>query len=78
MLARLERGAANLGRETRFNEFASGCDRDLSDHPAPNAIDTLQQVRKLMAGMEQRFPQDLAWKVTYDPDGLRDRHRSTR
>ncbi|MGO3934483.1 efflux RND transporter permease subunit [Rhodopseudomonas pseudopalustris] len=65
-VARLELGAANLDRETRFNGSPAAAIA-IYQSPGANAIDTLQQVRKLMAGMEQRFPQDLAWKVTYDP-----------
>jgi multidrug efflux pump subunit AcrB len=35
--------------------------------PGANAVATLQAVRARLAELEKRFPEDLAWKVTYDP-----------
>ena len=38
------------------------------NRPGANAIDTLKAVRgRIVAELEKRFPEDLAWKVTYDP-----------
>src|SRR5258705_12095055 len=34
--------------------------------PGANAVATLQAVRARVAELEKRFPEDLAWKVTYD------------
>ena len=35
--------------------------------PGANAIATLKAVRDKVTELEKRFPDDLAWKVTYDP-----------
>jgi len=35
--------------------------------PGSNALDTVNAIRKKMAELEKRFPEDVAWKVTYDP-----------
>ena len=65
-VARLELGAANLDRETRFNGSPAVGDRDLPD--------TRRQCDHHAAGgarqadrAAEAFPEDLAWKVTYDP-----------
>ena len=65
-VARLELGAANLDRETLFN---SGPATVIAIYQAPgaNAIATLKDVRAKIEAAEKRFPEDLAWKVTYDP-----------
>jgi multidrug efflux pump subunit AcrB len=34
--------------------------------PGANAVATLQAVRARLAELEKRFPEDVAWKVTYD------------
>jgi len=65
-VARLELGAANLDRETRFNGVPSAAIA-IYQSPGANAISSLAAVRKLFTDMEKRFPEDLAWKVTYDP-----------
>src|SRR4051794_10669677 len=65
-VARLELGAANLDRETRFNS-ASAAAIAIYQTPGANAIKTLQAVKDKLARLQQRFPDDLAWKVTYDP-----------
>ena len=65
-VARLELGAANLDRETLFN----GCPAAavaIYQTPGANAITTLQAVKDKVTELEKRFPEGLAWKVTYDP-----------
>src|ERR1700693_3169876 len=65
-VARADLGAANLDRETRFNGGpAAGI--AMYQSPGANAISTLKAVKAKIADMEKRFPDDLAWKVTYDP-----------
>jgi len=65
-IARLELGAANLDRETRFNGAASAV-MAVYQSPGANAITTLDSIKTRLAEMEKSFPEDLAWKVTYDP-----------
>ena len=65
-VARLELGAANLDRETRFNGGPAAVVA-VFQSPGANAIATLRAVRDRLAELEKRFPDDLAWKVTYDP-----------
>src|ERR1700740_63576 len=65
-VARLELGAANLDRDTRFNGGPSP--PNASDQPpGANAIATLKAIKERVKEAEKRFPEDLAWKVTYDP-----------
>ncbi len=65
-VARVELGAANLDRETRLNGGPAAVVA-IYQSPGANAIATLQAVRGRFAELEKRFPEDLAWKVTYDP-----------
>ena len=65
-VARIELGAANLDRETRFNGGPAAVIA-VYQSPGANAIATLDAVRAQMAEVQKRFPEDLAWKVTYDP-----------
>ncbi|WP_374368557.1 efflux RND transporter permease subunit [Dongia sp.] len=65
-VARLELGAANLDRETRFNGAASSV-MAIYQAPGANAIATLEGVTARLAELQKSFPEDLAWKVTYDP-----------
>src|SRR3954468_24403832 len=65
-VARLELGAANLDRDTRFNGSPTAA-IGIYQSPGANAISTRKAVRDLMAEQEKRFPEGLAWKVTYDP-----------
>jgi hydrophobe/amphiphile efflux-1 (HAE1) family protein len=65
-VARLELGAANLDRETQLNGGPAAAIA-MYQSPGANAIATLQAVRGKMAELEKRFPDDLTWKVTYDP-----------
>jgi hydrophobe/amphiphile efflux-1 (HAE1) family protein len=65
-VARVELGAANSDRDTRFNgkEAAAVV---IYQSPGSNALDTVTAIRKKMAELEKRFPEDLAWRITYDP-----------
>jgi len=65
-VARVELGAANLDRDTRFNGGPAAAIA-LYQTPGANALKTLKAVKDLIAEAEKRFPEDLAWKVTYDP-----------
>ncbi|HUI96234.1 MAG TPA: multidrug efflux RND transporter permease subunit [Xanthobacteraceae bacterium] len=65
-VARLELGAANLDRETRFNGGPAAAIA-MYQSPGANAIATLKAVKDKIAELQKRFPDDLDWKVTYDP-----------
>ena len=65
-VARLELGAANLDRDTRFNGGPAAAIA-IYQAPGANAIKTLKAVKDVIGEAEKRFPEDLAWKVTYDP-----------
>jgi hydrophobe/amphiphile efflux-1 (HAE1) family protein len=65
-VARLELGAGNLDRETRFNGGPAAVVA-IFQSPGANAIATLKAVRDRFTELEKQFPDDLAWKVTYDP-----------
>ena len=65
-VARLELGAANLDRDTLFNGGPAAAIA-MYQSPGANAIKTLDEIKARVAELEKRFPEDLAWKVTYDP-----------
>jgi hydrophobe/amphiphile efflux-1 (HAE1) family protein len=65
-VARVELGAANLDRETRLNGGPAAAVA-IYQAPGANAISTLKAIRDRIGELEKRFPEDLAWKVTYDP-----------
>src|SRR6202011_927914 len=65
-VARLELGAANLDRETRLNGGPAAAIA-IYQTPGANAIATLKAVRDKVGEIQKRFPEDLAWKITYDP-----------
>ena len=65
-VARIDLGAANLDRETRFNGGPAAAIA-MYQSPGANAIATLKAVKAKIEELEKRFPEDLAWKVTYDP-----------
>jgi hydrophobe/amphiphile efflux-1 (HAE1) family protein len=65
-VARLELGAANLDRETRFNGSAAAVVA-IYQSPGANAISTVNAIRAKLELLQKRFPEDLAWKITYDP-----------
>jgi hydrophobe/amphiphile efflux-1 (HAE1) family protein len=64
-VARLELGAANLDRDTRFNGGPAAIVA-VFQTPGANAIRTLNDVRARIAELAKSFPDDMAWKVTYD------------
>jgi len=65
-VARVELGAANLDRETRFNGGPAAAVA-IYQTPGANAISTLNAVRRQIEELQKSFPEDLAWKITYDP-----------
>jgi hydrophobe/amphiphile efflux-1 (HAE1) family protein len=65
-VARLDLGAANLDRETRLDGGPAAAIA-MYQSPGANAIATLKAVRSKIEELQTRFPEDLAWKVTYDP-----------
>jgi hydrophobe/amphiphile efflux-1 (HAE1) family protein len=65
-VARLELGAANLDRSTRLNGSPAALIA-VYQAPGANALSALGGVKQVMKDAAQNFPNDLAWKVTYDP-----------
>ncbi len=65
-IARLELGAANLDRSTRLNGAPAAL-LAVYQSPGANALKALGGVKQVMADAQADFPDDLAWKVTYDP-----------
>ena len=65
-VARIDLGAANLDRDTRFNGGPAAAIA-MYQSPGANAIATLKAVRAKIEELQTRFPEDLDWKVTYDP-----------
>ena len=65
-VARVELGATNLDRDTWLNGGPAATIA-LYQSPGANAIATMKAVRAQIAELEKNFPEDLAWKVTYDP-----------
>lgn len=65
-VARIELGASNLDRDTRFNGGPAAIVA-VYQSPGANAIATIESVRKRLTELQRNFPDDLAWKVVYDP-----------
>jgi multidrug efflux pump len=65
-VARIELGAANMDRETRFNGVPAAAIA-IYQSPGANAIKTLDAVKAKLTELQKRFPEDLTWTVTYDP-----------
>jgi multidrug efflux pump len=65
-VARVELGASNLDRETRLNGGPAAAIA-IYQTPGANAITTLNAVRSRIEELQKAFPEDLAWKITYDP-----------
>ena len=65
-VARVELGAANLDRETRLNGGPATAIA-IYQSPGANAINTMKAIRGKIAEQEKTFPEDVAWKTTYDP-----------
>src|SRR6516225_2587446 len=65
-IARLQLGAANLDRATRLNGSPSSL-IGIYQSPGANALSTIEALRKLMNDNAKAFPEDVAWKITYDP-----------
>jgi hydrophobe/amphiphile efflux-1 (HAE1) family protein len=65
-VARVELGAANLDRETRLNGKPAAA-LAIYQTPGANAISTMKAIQDQMKELAKSFPDDLQWKVTYDP-----------
>src|SRR4051794_7621637 len=65
-IARLELGAANLDRSTRLNGAPAALIA-VYQAPGANALTALGVVKQVLTDAAHGFPEDLAWKVTYDP-----------
>src|SRR6201981_3331345 len=65
-IARLELGAANLDRSTRL-DGAPAALIAVYQAPGANALQALEGGKQAMEDGAKNFPDDLAWKVTYDP-----------
>jgi hydrophobe/amphiphile efflux-1 (HAE1) family protein len=65
-IARMELGAANLDRSTRLNGAPAALIA-VYQTPGANALTALGGVKQVMDAAAHDFPDDLAWKVTYDP-----------
>ena len=65
-VARVELGAANLDRETRLNGKPAAA-LAIYQTPGANALTTMKSIKTQMAELAKGFPEDLDWKVTYDP-----------
>ncbi|MGC1747115.1 MAG: efflux RND transporter permease subunit, partial [Pseudolabrys sp.] len=65
-IARMQLGAANLDRATRLNGSPSSL-IGIYQSPGANALTTIEALKKLMNDSAKAFPEDVAWKITYDP-----------
>jgi hydrophobe/amphiphile efflux-1 (HAE1) family protein len=65
-VASIELGASNLDRDTRFNGQDAAA-VVIYQAPGGNAIATVTAIREKLDDLAKRFPDDLAWKITYDP-----------
>jgi hydrophobe/amphiphile efflux-1 (HAE1) family protein len=65
-VARIELGAANLDRDMRLNGGPAVL-IGIYQAPGANALSVLNAVKKTVGELARTFPEDLAWKVTYDP-----------
>ena len=66
MSRRVELGASNLDRETRLNGGPAAAIA-IYQTPGANAIRHSNAVRGRIEELQKAFPEDLAWKITYDP-----------
>ena len=63
----MDLGAASLDRETRFSSGPAAVKVAIYQSPGANAIATLKAVRGRITDLQNRFPEDMSWRVTYDP-----------
>jgi HAE1 family hydrophobic/amphiphilic exporter-1 len=64
-VARVELGSQDYSMITRFNGKPAGAIA-VYQLPGTNAVQTVQGVRKLMAQMKQRFPEDVDYAISLD------------
>jgi hydrophobe/amphiphile efflux-1 (HAE1) family protein len=65
-VARVELGAANLDRDTQLDGGPAAL-LAIYQSPGANAVTTLAAVKTLLTARAKDFPDDLTWKVVYDP-----------
>ncbi len=65
-VARLELGASEYALRSLLNNKQAVA-IPIMQAPGANAIELSDNVREKMAKLSQHFPQDLSWKVVYDP-----------
>ena len=65
-IARVELGAANMDRQTRLNGSPAGL-LAIYQSPGANALTALDAVKQVMNEAQPSFPEDLSWKIVYDP-----------
>lgn len=65
-VARLELGASEYALRSILNNKQAVA-IPIMQAPGANAIELSDNVRQKMAELSQQFPQDLTWKVVYDP-----------
>lgn len=64
-VARVELGTENFVQTSRLNQKNAGA-ISIYQVPGSNAIEVAEAIKKVMAEMEARFPQDLAYRVSLD------------
>ena len=65
-VAKVELGAQNQDRATRLNGSEAAL-MGIYQSPGANALTALDAVKAVMREAEKTFPEDLAWKIVYDP-----------
>jgi hydrophobic/amphiphilic exporter-1 (mainly G- bacteria), HAE1 family len=64
-VARIELGAKTLERYSRFDGAPTAA-IGIYQSPGANAVEVARQVREVMEGLKQRFPDDIAYTVFFD------------
>jgi hydrophobic/amphiphilic exporter-1 (mainly G- bacteria), HAE1 family len=64
-LSRVDLGAKTQERHSRYNGAPTAA-IGIYQSPGANAVDVARQVRQVMDGLKQRFPDDVAYDVFYD------------
>jgi HAE1 family hydrophobic/amphiphilic exporter-1 len=64
-VARIELGTENYLQNSRLNGKTAAA-LSIYQVPGSNALDVAEQVRAVMEGLQERFPQDLAYQVSLD------------
>ena len=64
-IARIELGTENYAQSSRLNGKTAAA-LSIYQVPGSNALEVAEKVREVMNGLEGRFPQDLAYRVSLD------------